>query len=52
LVRIPEDYAALRAEVPAAATAWRDAAAEALEACFAAGLTAVAFSREYGYLFT
>jgi predicted GNAT superfamily acetyltransferase len=32
--------------VPASAAAWRDAAADAFEACFAAGLVATGFDRE------
>lgn len=50
VVRVPRDYPALRDRDPGLAAAWRDASAEALEACFGAGMTAVDF-REGAYLF-
>ncbi len=46
LVRIPRDHPALRERDPALARAWRDAAAEALEACLAAGMVAETFLKE------
>jgi predicted GNAT superfamily acetyltransferase len=45
LVEVPPDHAQLKAAVPASAAAWRDAAADALEACFGAGLIATGFDR-------
>ncbi|HEX2031723.1 MAG TPA: GNAT family N-acetyltransferase [Actinomycetota bacterium] len=50
LIRVPPDYAALRRDDPRAASAWRDAVAEAFEAAFAAGHRAVDFTREGGYV--
>jgi predicted GNAT superfamily acetyltransferase len=35
----------LKAAVPASAAAWRDAVADAREACFGAGLVATGFDR-------
>jgi predicted GNAT superfamily acetyltransferase len=52
LVRVPSDYPALRREDPEAAAAWRDAVAEAVEACLAAGLEATGFLRDGAYVFT
>jgi len=52
LVRVPEDYGALRSSDPEAARAWRDAMAHALEACFSAGLEATGFLREGTYVFS
>jgi len=51
LVWVPPDYGALRERDGALAAAWRDAAAEAIEACLAAGLTARGFLRAGAYLF-
>lgn len=50
-VRIPADYAALRKRDPAMAALWRDASADAIEACLTADLTAVAFLSDSSYLF-
>ena len=49
-VRIPVDYHGLREDEPAAAAAWRDAVAEALEEAFAGGLRGVDFTRDGAYL--
>jgi predicted GNAT superfamily acetyltransferase len=49
-VRVPVDYHGLREDEPAAAAAWRDAVAEALEEAFAAGLRGVGFTRDGAYL--
>ena len=46
VVEIPADHAELRDVVPESAAAWRDASADALEACFAAGLVATTFDRD------
>ncbi len=54
-VQIPEEYHALREADPSAAGRWRDVVAEALEACFGAGLHATGFRRTEavsGYLMT
>jgi predicted GNAT superfamily acetyltransferase len=45
-LEVPVDYAELRASDRPAATRWRDAVADAADACFARGLVAVAFDRE------
>jgi predicted GNAT superfamily acetyltransferase len=50
LVRIPADYHALRAEDPAAAAAWRDAVADALESRFAQGYRATGFVPDGSYV--
>jgi len=50
-VAIPRDYPELRARDAALAAEWRSAAAEAFAKCFAAGLSAVALTREAVYLF-
>lgn len=50
LVRIPPDYLALRGADRAAAGAWRDAVADALEDAFARGYRAVDFLRDGAYL--
>lgn len=52
LVRVPRDHAELRERDGELARAWRDAAADAIEACFAAGLVAHGFTRDGGYLFS
>jgi predicted GNAT superfamily acetyltransferase len=52
LIRVPEDYGALRSSDPEVARAWRDAMADALEACLSAGLEATGFLREGVYVFT
>jgi predicted GNAT superfamily acetyltransferase len=51
LLWIPTDYALLRERDAGLAAGWRDAAAEAMEACLAAGLTARGFLREGAYVF-
>ena len=50
-VAIPRDYAELRAGDAGLAAEWRSATAEAFEKCFAAGLSAVALTRDAVYLF-
>jgi predicted GNAT superfamily acetyltransferase len=45
VVEVPRDHAELRGRDAELASRWRDAAAEALEACFDAGLIAGAFDR-------
>lgn len=45
-VRIPDDYQMLRDREPALASAWREASAEAFEACIGGGLEAVSFERD------
>lgn len=50
VVEIPRDHGELRARDPAIGAAWRDAVAEALEACFGAGMVAVAFLPGSRYL--
>lgn len=46
LIEIPPDHTGLRTRAPAIASAWRDASAEAIEACLASGLVASGFDRE------
>ena len=48
LVQIPREYADLRERDPELARAWRDALAEAVEACLAAGLVAAGFDGPTG----
>jgi predicted GNAT superfamily acetyltransferase len=50
-VAIPRDYPELRARDAGLAAEWRSAAAEAFAKCFAAGLSAVALTRDAVYLF-
>jgi predicted GNAT superfamily acetyltransferase len=45
LVAVPSDYAQLRTDDAARASAWRDASAEAIEACLTAGMIAAGFDR-------
>jgi predicted GNAT superfamily acetyltransferase len=45
LVAVPSDYARLRSDDGACASAWRDASAEAIEACLTAGMIAAGFDR-------
>lgn len=49
-VRIPLDYHGLREDEPAAAAAWRDAVADALEEAFSGRLRGVDFTRDGDYL--
>ena len=44
-VQIPGDYQALKKREPALASEWREASAEAFEACLSEGLEAVAFDK-------
>ena len=46
IVHIPADYPSLRERVPEVAREWRAASADALEACFGAGMVAAGFERE------
>jgi len=50
-VMIPREYAALRATDPELGQTWRDASADAFDACLAAGLQVVGFTRESEYVF-
>jgi len=50
-VEIPRDYEALRSGDRELAASWRDALAQALEACFAAGLIATGFTSDSAYVF-
>ncbi len=52
LVRIPEDYRTLREADPALGQRWRDAIAQGIEACFAAGLRVTGFSSSFSYVFS
>ena len=45
LVEVPSEYAGLRSRDPASALAWREASAQAIDACLAAGLVAAGFER-------
>ncbi|HEV3474641.1 MAG TPA: GNAT family N-acetyltransferase [Actinomycetota bacterium] len=49
-VRVPLDYHGLREDEPAAAAAWRDAVADALETAFADGLRGGDFTRQGAYV--
>jgi predicted GNAT superfamily acetyltransferase len=51
LVRIPREYPELRHRDPGLALAWRDASAEAIEACFGAGLIVTGFTTDSAYRF-
>lgn len=51
-VDIPRDYPLLREKDPALAAEWREAVAEAMEACFGAGLRGVWFLPDASYLFS
>ncbi len=46
VVEVPREHAALRQVDAELASRWRDAAADALETCFATGLIAAAFDRD------
>lgn len=50
LVRVPEDYHALRERDPDGARRWRDRVADALESLFAGGYRATGFLREGAYV--
>jgi predicted GNAT superfamily acetyltransferase len=50
LVRVPEDYHALRDRDPDKARRWRDETSDALERAFAAGYRAVGFLRDGAYV--
>ena len=43
LLSVPRDYAEVRSADPECASAWRDASAEAIEACLTAGMIAAGF---------
>jgi predicted GNAT superfamily acetyltransferase len=45
LVSVPSDYIELRSADPECASAWRDASAQAIEACLTAGMIAAGFDR-------
>ena len=51
IVRIPESYRGLREADPELGERWRDAIAEGIEACFAAGLRVTGFSSSFSYVF-
>lgn len=51
LVRVPRDHEALRADRADVARLWRDAVAEAIEACMASGRIARGFTPEAAYVF-
>ncbi len=46
IVEIPAEYQELRDRDPELALAWRDAVADAVEACLASGMFAGAFARD------
>lgn len=50
IVRIPREYHALRDASPSHARAWRDAVAEAMEACFGQGKHCVGFLPDSAYV--
>jgi predicted GNAT superfamily acetyltransferase len=53
ILEVPRDHPAIRDRDPELAARWRDAVADALEACFAAGLVVSGFDRERsGYVLT
>ncbi|MEW6059628.1 MAG: GNAT family N-acetyltransferase [Actinomycetota bacterium] len=52
LVRIPSEYLDVRERDQGLASAWRDACAEAIEACMAVGLRATGFTAGSAYVFT
>jgi len=53
VLEVPPEYVALRASEPTVASAWRDAIANAAEACLGRGLVAASFERERSaYVFT
>ncbi len=52
LVQVPREYQRLRDAEPELASRWRDASAEAIEACLASGRVASGFTRDSAYVFT
>lgn len=53
ILEVPAEYASLRASKPKVASAWRDAVADAAEACLDSGLVAASFDRQRSaYVFT
>jgi predicted GNAT superfamily acetyltransferase len=53
ILEVPAEYASLRASEPEVASAWRDAVANAAEACLGRGLVAASFDRQRSaYVFT
>ncbi len=52
LVRVPKDYPELRERDLEWGRAWRDATAEAIEACFGVGLMVTGFTSDSAYVFT
>lgn len=50
-IRVPLDYQEMRRRDPALGAAWRDASAQAFEACFQSGLVAAWISRDGRYVF-
>lgn len=51
LVRIPREYLELRERDRSLAEMWRETVAEALEACFAAGMVVTGFTADSAYVF-
>ncbi len=51
LVRIPRDHPAMRTERPDLARRWRDAVADAIEACLESGRIARGFTTDTAYVF-
>jgi predicted GNAT superfamily acetyltransferase len=51
VIRVPVDYHHMRRRDPTLGTAWRDASAQAFEACFRAGLVAAWVGRDGRYVF-
>jgi predicted GNAT superfamily acetyltransferase len=52
IVRIPESYRGVREADPELGERWRDAIAEGIEACLAAGMRATGFSSSFSYVFS
>ena len=52
LVRIPREYQDLRERDPALAARWREAAGDAIEACFASGRIVTGFTSDSAYVLT
>ena len=52
VVEIPEDYPSMRERHPDLALEWREAVADALEACMAAGMVATGFLPRCAYVFS